>query len=219
MFSGLPATENLHLFRNSIEFLEKLESFDIVQFGHFEYKGKAMDGSRLHGEIFVDFRRLTTGQELEISEYYRAAIMEWFSEKENLLIAGVAMGSLALPKLIQLSLYADMGAEYIYTEKRDGALGIYDQQAEKCRGKHILFIEDACNNGASSRELIREITEKKEVLGITGFSILYGVHRGHTFFHEPKGEFYAMSSLYAPAYHASECPACEKGIPLKQYKK
>lgn len=219
MASDLPATQNLQLFKNSIDFLEKLESFGIVRFGHFEYKGKAIDGSHLHGEIFVDFRQLTTDQEIELSEYYREAITEWFEGKENLLIVGVAMGSLMLPKVIQMSLYADTGIEYAYTEKRNGVLGIYDQQAEKCRGKHLLFIEDVCNNGASSRELIREISEKKDTLGITGFSILYGVHRGHTFFHEPKDELYAMSSLYAPAYHHSECPACEKGIPLKQYKK
>ena len=79
-------------------FLEKLESFGIVRFGHFEYKGKAIDGSHLHGEIFVDFRQLTTDQEIELSEYYREAITEWFEGKENLLIVGVAMGSLMLPK-------------------------------------------------------------------------------------------------------------------------
>jgi orotate phosphoribosyltransferase len=210
---------NLKIFSESDFFVEKLKSFGTIQEGHFEYKGKAIDGSRLHGEYYINFRLLTTEQELELAPLYEKAITSFFAEKKNLIIVGVAMGSLFLPKVVQLKMFAKTGIEFAYTEKRNGILGLYGEQAEKCRGKHILFFEDICNNGTSSRELIAEISQKKEEIGLTGFSILYGIHRGHMFLQEPVGEFYAMGMIYAPSFHRSECPACEKGIPLKEYKK
>ncbi len=214
-----PAPKNLKTFSRSEEFIEKLKSFHIIQEGHFEYKGKAIDGSRMHGEYFINYRLLTTAQELELAQFYSTAIEEFFSDKKNLIIVGVAMGSLMLPKVVQLSMFAKTGIEYAYTEKREGVLGIYGEQLDKCRGKHLLFIEDICNNGTSSRELVAEIKQKKEKMGITGFSILYGIHRGHAFLMEPKNELYAMGVVYAPSFHTSECPACAKNLPLKEYKK
>lgn len=211
--------KNLRIFSRSEAFLNRLRDFGILQEGHFEYKGKAQDGKRLHGEYFINFRLLITEQELFLTEFYEHALQEFFGNKKNLLIVGVAMASLILPKVVQLRLFSKMGIEYAYTEKREGILGIFGEQAEKCKGKHLLFIEDVCNNGTSSRELFGEIEQKKELLQIDGFSMLYGVHRGHTFLSEPVGEIYAMAELFAPSYHPDDCPACKKGLPLKKYKK
>lgn len=210
---------NLRIFSQSEAFLQKLKKFQIIQEGHFEYKGKADDGQRKHGEYFVNYRILKTDQEQELIPLYLQAIEEFFRDKKNLIIVGVAMGSLSLPKSIQIELFRQKGVEYAYTEKRDGILGLYGEQAEKCRGKHLLFIEDVCNNATSSRELISEIEAKKDALGIEDFSLLYGVHRGHTFLEKPEGIFYAMGMIHAPAYHPDDCPACKKGLPLKEYKK
>lgn len=210
---------NLKLFSGHDEFLQTLTNCGIIQKGHFEYKGKAEDGTRKHGEYYINFRLLTTEQERLLAPFYHMAIEEFFGEKKNLIIVGVAMGSLFLPKVVQMGLYDKKKIEFAYTEKRNGILGLYGEQAEKCKGKHILFIEDICNNATSSRELIAEMEKKKEEIGITGFSMLYGVHRGHTFLDRPKGELYSMGVIHAPAYHKSQCPACEKGLPLKEYKK
>jgi orotate phosphoribosyltransferase len=211
--------QNLTVFSGAEDFIRTLKSFHLLQEGHFEYKGKAKDGTRMHGEYFINYRIMTTEQEIELAEYYQKAIQEFFPDYNNLIIVGVAMGSLFLPKVVQLSMYVDTGIEFAYTEKRDGILGLYGEQAEKCKGKHVLFLEDVCNNGTSSRELILEMEKKRKEKGITGFSLLYGVHRGHMFLTEPKGAFYAMGVIHAPSYHSLECPACEKGIPLKKYKK
>ena len=213
-------SENLKIFSGSNAYLTQLKSYGIIEQGHFEYKGKAEDGTRLRGEYFVNFRKLKTDQEIEISEKYWEAIEEFFPTKlSNLIIVGVAFGSLSLPKVIQTLGFSKYKIEYAYTEKRNGVLGLYGEQAEKCRGKHILFIEDVFNNGTSIKELTAEIQQKTEDLDLKGFSILYGVHRGHTFASEPKGEVYTMSQIYAPAVHASELSAEVLARPLKEYKK
>ncbi len=215
-----PHNKNLKIFSNADTYLTQLQSYGIIEKGHFEYKGKAEDGSRLRGEYFVNFRKLKTNQEIEISDLYWNAIEEFFSDKiSDLIIVGVAFGSLSLPKVIQTLGFSKYNIEYAYTEKRNGILGLYGEQAEKCRGKHILFIEDVFNNGTSIKELSSEINEKKENLELKGFSVLYGVHRGHTFAEEPKGEVYTMCQIYAPAVHSSQLSAEILARPLKEYKK
>ncbi len=214
------SAHNLIVSPHSESFLQTLESFGAVERGHFEVKGKAEDGTRLHTDFFVNYRLLTTAQEKILTPLYISALENFFSHRlQNLIIVGVAMGSLSLPKVIQLSLFEKYGIEYAYTEKREGILGIFGEQAKKCSGKHLLFLEDVCNNATSSKELIAEVESKKTQLGITGYSILYGVHRGHAFLDEPKGEIYAMSMVYAPSYHKNNCPACKNGVLLREYKK
>ncbi len=211
---------NLKLFSQADRYLTQLKSYGIIEQGHFEYKGKADDGTRLRGEYFVNFRKLKTNQEIEISGLYWEAIEEFFGDKiSDLIIVGVAFGSLSLPKVIQTLGFEKYNVEYAYTEKRNGILGLYGEQAEKCRGKHILFIEDVFNNGTSIKELTKEIAEKKDEYEISGFSVLYGVHRGHTFALDPKGEVYTMSQIYAPAVHASKLSSEILARPLKEYKK
>lgn len=211
---------NLEIFSQSEKYLTLLTSYGIIEKGHFEYKGKAEDGSHLRGEYFVNFRKLKTNQEIEISGLYWGAIEEFLGDKiNNLIIVGVAFGSLSLPKVIQTLGFEKYNIEYAYTEKRNGVLGLYGEQAEKCRGKHILFIEDVFNNGTSLKELNAEISAKKESLEISGYSFLYGVHRGHTFAAEPKGDLFAMSQIFAPAVHASELSQEVLNLPLKEYKK
>jgi orotate phosphoribosyltransferase len=214
-----PTPRNLQTYSRSDAFIETLRNFGIIQQGHFEYKGKAMDGTRLHGEYFINYRLLTTTQEIQLADFYRHALQEWFGNMQDTIIVGVAMGSLMLPKVIQLCMFEETKIEYAYTEKRNGILGLYGEQAAKCKGKRLIIIEDVCNNGTSTRELINEINTKKDDMGIEGYSIVYGIHRGHMFFEEPKGEFYAMGMIYSPAFHKDECPACEKGLELKEYKK
>ena len=127
--------------------------------------------------------------------------------------------SLSLPKVIQTLGFEKYNIEYAYTEKREGKLGLYGEQAEKCRGKHILFIEDIFNNGTSLGELTKEIEEKTEDLELKGFSVIYGVHRGHKFAEKPEGEIYAMSQIFAPAVHQSQLSPEILARPLKEYKK
>jgi orotate phosphoribosyltransferase len=212
--------KNLTIYSKAEEFEQLLRSFNIVQQGHFEYKKVHEDGSHAHGDYFINYRKLTTAQELELAPHYVSAIEEWFPGKD-LVIAGVAMGSLSLPKVIQLELFKKSGVEYLYTEKREGLLGIYGEQAEKCKGKHVLFVEDVCNNATSSKQLIAQMEEQKDSLGITGYSILYGVHRGNTYLEQPVVGLYAMAHFKASSYHKSECPVCLSGndISLKEYKK
>ncbi len=214
-----PKPANLHIFPEADEFLALLESFGIIQKGHFEYKKTAPDGRHYHGEYFINYRLLTTEQEKALVPYYHRAIEHWFGEKNNLIIVGVAMGSLLLPKVIQMKLFETRGIEYAYAEKRNGILGIFDEQAKKLEGKHLLFIEDVCNNATSLGQLNTALANAKEILGITGYSVLYGVHRGHAFAPEPANEIYAMGMLYAPAYAPDEMPEQLKDVPLKLYKK
>lgn len=211
--------QNLKIYQDSQAFLQHLEMYGAVEKGHFEYKGKADDGTRLHGEYYINYRILRTDQELELSKHYQTAIRQWFSLKD-LLIVGVAMGSLILPKVIQLGLFPEKKVEYAYTEKREGVLGIFGEQVKKCKGKHLLFIEDVCNNGTSTRELMSFLEQHRSELQCKNYSMLYGVHRGHEYFEQPEGIFYTMSGIEALSYHHSECPVCKDGkIPLKSYKK
>ena len=213
-------SHNLKIFSQSEQYLSQLKSYEIIEQGHFEYKGLAEDGTHLRGEYFVNFRKLKTDQEIALVPLYWQAIEEFFAEKlSDLIIVGVAFGSLSLPKVIQTLGFEKYGIEYAYTEKRNGVLGLYAEQAEKCRGKHILFIEDVFNNGTSIKELSKEIKEKSADLDLKGYSVLYGVHRGHTFAEEPKGEIYAMSQIFAPAVHKSELSDEILSRPLKEYKK
>ncbi len=212
-------SKNLTVFSEQTEFVTLLEQFGIVQKGHFEYKKTAPDGRHYHGEYFINFRVLSTAQEQQLVPFYERAIEEWFGDKDNLIIVGVAMGSLFLPKVIQLKLFETRGIEYAYAEKRNGILGIFDEQAAKLKGKHLLFIEDVCNNATSLDQLNTAIADAKDTLGISGYSVLYGVHRGHTFAEQPAGEIYAMSMLHAPAYLPDEMPEQLKDVPLKLYKK
>ena len=213
-------SKNLKIFSRANEYLTLLKSYGIIEQGHFEYKGKTKDGTRLRGEYFVNFRRLKTNQEIELTPFYWKAIEEFLSDKLNdLIIVGVAFGSLSLPKVIQTLGFKKYGIEYAYTEKRNGVLGLFGEQAEKCRGKHILFIEDTFNNGTSLGELSQEMENKKENLNLKGYSVIYGVHRGHKFAEKPVDEIYAMSQIYAPAVHASKLSAEVLARPLKEYKK
>jgi len=213
-------SQNLKIFSQSEKYLSQLKSYEIIEQGHFEYKGLAKDGTHLRGEYFVNFRKLKTNEEIDLVPFYWNAIEEFFAEKlSDIIIVGVAFGSLSLPKVIQTLGFEKYGIEYAYTEKRNGVLGLYGEQAEKTRGKHILFIEDVFNNGTSIKELSKEMEEKSESLDLKGYSVLYGVHRGHTFATEPKGEIYAMSQIFAPAVHKSELTDEILGRPLKEYKK
>lgn len=212
--------KNLKIFSESKNFIELLRSFNVIEKGRFEYKGLSDDGRHMQGEYFVNFRLLKTPQELELVPYYHKAIKEFFGDKvKEMIIVGVAYGSLSLPKIIQTLGFDKFGIEYAYAEKRDGLLGIFDAQVDKCKGKHLLFIEDVCNNGISGRQLVEAIKFKTEELKLKGYSIIYGVHRGHNFLEKPKGEVYAMSVIYAPSYHHNEIPESLKEIPLKEYKK
>lgn len=212
--------KNLKIFSQSEKYLEKLRSYGIIEQGHFEYKGKAPDGTRLRGEYFINYRKLKTDQELELTPFYWDAIEEFFSDKlQDLVIVGVAFGSLSLPKVIQTLGFKKYGIEYAYTEKRNGVLGLYGEQSEKCVGKHVLFIEDIFNNGTSLQELSRELENKKDKLQLKGYSVLYGVHRGHRFADTPQGEIYTMGQIYAPAFHKNDLPKEVLNRPLKEYKK
>lgn len=213
--------QNLTVFSKSDFFLSSLKSFGIIEQGHFEYKGKAPDGTRLRGGYFINFRKLTTAQEIELTPLYWNALEEFFGlEKlKNSIIVGVAFGSLSLPKTIQVLGYEKYGIEYAYTEKREGVLGLWGEQAEKCKGKHVIFLEDVFNNGTSLRELVTDIEDKKDILGVLGYSLVYGVHRGHRFSDIPAGEIYALGVVYAPACHADDLPEQVKMLPMKPYKK
>jgi len=212
--------KNLKIFSKADEFIEVLKSFNVIEKGYFEYKGATSDGRHLRGEYFVNYRMLTTPQELQLVPYYHQAIEEFFGDRVNdMIIVGVAYGSLSLPKVVQTLGFDKFGMEYAYAEKRNGLLGIFDAQAEKCRGKHLLFIEDVCNNGTSGRQLVEAIEGKKEELELKSYSIIYGVHRGHSFLKKPAGEIYAMSMINAPSYHPDEVPEHLKNLPLKKYKK
>jgi len=212
--------KNLKVFSGSNEFVQLLESFGVIEKGYFEYKGLTNDGRHMRGEYFINYRLLTTEQELLLVPYYHKAFREFFGEKmKDMIIVGVAYGSLALPKTIQVLGYKQFGLEYAYAEKRDGVLGIFGAQAEKCRGKHILFIEDVCNNGTSGRQLVTAVNDLKDELQLLGYSVVYGVHRGHTFLEEPQGSIYAMSLINAPSYHPDEVPGHVSMRPFKKYKK
>jgi orotate phosphoribosyltransferase len=215
-----PPLKNVHVFSKSASVEALLTSYGVIEKGHFEYKKLAADGTRMRGEYYINFRMLTTPQEMELAPLYWEAINEFFStKKETLIIVGVAYATIAFAKIIQTLGYNEHHIEYAYAEKRDGKLGLYDVQAQKCRGKHILFLEDVCNNGASIAELSGYCESNKEQLGILAYSVLYGVHRGHTFPEVPQNEIYAMSVIYAPAYHVSELPSEVAARPLKAYKK
>lgn len=215
-----PEPKNVQIFSKSSEVEALLTSFGVIERGHFEYKKVAEDGSRLRGEYYINFRMLTTEQEMALAPLYWEAIDEFFNtRKEHLIIVGVAYATIAFAKIIQTLGFEKNHIEYAYAEKRDGKLGLYDAQAKKCSGKHILFLEDVCNNGASLAELSGYCESHKSELGILGYSVLYGVHRGHTFPEVPAGEIYAMSLMYAPAYHVSELPPDIAALPLKAYKK
>lgn len=215
-----PEPRNIKIFSKSVRVEDMLTSFGVVQKGHFEYKKVAPDGTRLRGEYYINFRMLTTPQEMQLAPLYWEAIGEFFGDKkQSLIIVGVAYATIAFAKIIQTLGFESSHIEYAYAEKRDGKLGLYDAQAEKCRGKHILFLEDVCNNGASLSELSSYCESNKNDLGIKGYSVLYGVHRGHTFPEIPQNEIYAMCMMYAPAYHVSELPAEIAERPLKAYKK
>ncbi len=208
--------KNLKIFSKSDEFKKTLESFGVVKRGRFEYKKITDNGKRMQGEYFIKYRLLTTEQELKLVPYYHEAIEEFFGEKvKEMIIVGVAYGSLSLPKTVQILGYDKFGMEYVFAEKRNGKLGLFDEQADKCKGKHILFIEDVCNNATSAKELAEAVNK----LEIRGYSILYGTHRGHTFLEEPKNEIYTMSLVNAPSYHPDEIPENLKRIPLIKYKK
>lgn len=211
---------NLKIFSWEKEFLKLLESYNVIEKWHFEYKWLAPDGRHKRWEYFINFRILTTAQEIALTPYYHKAIEEFFKEKiQDMIIVWIAYGSLSLPKVIQTLWYEKYAMEYAYAEKRNGVLGIFDDQAKKCRWKHLLFIEDVCNNATSLKQLNSAVRDIKDSLGIKWYSIIYGVHRGHTFLEEPNGEVYAMSSLYAPAYNPDDIPEHLKNIPLKEYKK
>lgn len=212
--------KNLKIFSWEEEFLKLLESYNVIEKWHFEYKWLAPDGRHKRWEYFINFRILTTAQEIALTSYYHKAIEEFFKEKiQDMIIVWIAYGSLSLPKVIQTLWYEKYAMEYAYAEKRNGVLGIFDDQAKKCRWKHLLFIEDVCNNATSLKQLNSAVRDIKDSLGIKWYSIIYGVHRGHTFSEEPNGEVYAMSSLYAPAYNPDDIPEYLKNIPLKEYKK
>jgi orotate phosphoribosyltransferase len=215
-----PEPKNVHVFSKSAAVESLLTSFGVIEKGHFEYKKVAEDGTRMRGEYYINFRMLTTPQEMQLAPLYWDAINEFFADKkDNLIIVGVAYATIAFAKIIQTLGYNEHHIEYAYAEKRDGKLGLFDAQAKKCTGKHILFLEDVCNNGASLAELSAYCEAHTEILGIQGYSVLYGVHRGHTFPETPAGEIYAMCLMYAPAYHVSELPPEIAERPLKAYKK
>jgi orotate phosphoribosyltransferase len=212
--------KNLKIFSWEKEYMELLKLFNVIEKWHFEYKWLDPDGRHKRWEYFINFRLLNTSQEIALTPYYHKAIEEFFKDKiKDMIIVWIAYGSLSLAKVIQTLWYEKYSMEYAYAEKRNWVLGIFDDQAKKCQWKHLLFIEDVCNNGTSLKQLNNAINEIKDSLNIKWYSIIYWVHRWHTFLEEPKWEIYAMSLLYAPAYNPDDIPEYLKNIPLKEYKK
>jgi len=212
--------KNIKIFSWEKEYMELLKSFNVIEKWHFEYKWLAPDGRHRRWEYFINFRILNTSQEITLTSYYHKAIEEFFKDKiEDMIIVWIAYGSLSLAKVIQTLWYEKYGMEYAYAEKRNWVLGIFDDQAKKCKWKHLLFIEDVCNNATSLKQLNNAVNDIKESLDIQWYSIIYWVHRWHTFLEEPKWEIYTMSLLYAPAYNPDDIPKYLKNIPLKEYKK
>lgn len=217
-------SKNIHIFSGSEQYAALLTTFGVIEKGHFEYKKVLEDGRRMRGEYYINFRMLTTPQEQQIIPFYWDALKEFFgiegkNKANEIIIVGVAMASLTLPKAIQFSGYDSYGIEFAYTEKKDGKLGIWDKQAEKCRGKHVVFIEDVCNNAASLAELTSFMDAHQQELNISRWSVVYGVHRGHAFPDRPVGEVYALCEIFAPSYHPDQIPEHLKRVPLKEYKK
>ncbi len=212
--------KNLKVFSDNDNFIKLLKSFNVIEKWHFEYKWLTEDWKHMRWEYFINYRLLTTPQELELVPYYHKAIKEFFWEKvKNMIIVWVAYWSLSLPKIIQTLWYDKFGMEYAYAEKRNWILWLFDAQAEKCKWKHLLFIEDVCNNATSWKQLTKAINDIKDKLDIKWYSIIYWVHRWHTFLEKPKNEIYAMSVLNAPAYHPDNIPKHIKELTLKEYKK
>ena len=211
---------NLKIFSKSEKYLELLKSFWVIEKWYFEYKWTVEDWRHKRWEYFINFRLLTTPQELKLVPFYHNAIEEFFWDKvKNMIIVWVAYWSLSLPKVIQTLWYDKFEMEYAYAEKRNWILWLFDAQAEKCRWKHLLFIEDVCNNATSWKQLSKAINNIKDKLNIKWYSIIYWVHRGHTFLEKPIDEIYAMSVLNAPAYHPDKVPDYLKNLKLKEYKK
>jgi hypothetical protein len=212
--------KNLKVFSDSINFSRILKSFNVIEKWYFEYKWIVEDGRHMRWEYFINYRLLTTPQELKLVQYYHKAIDEFFGNKvKDMIIVWVAYGSLSLPKIIQTLWFDKFSMEYAYAEKRNWVLWIFDAQAEKCRWKHLLFIEDVCNNATSWKQLASAINNIKESLWIKWYSIIYWVHRWHTFLEEPKNEVYAMTVVNAPSYHPDNIPENLKKLSLKKYKK
>jgi orotate phosphoribosyltransferase len=208
---------NLKIYSGEKKFLKLLNDYKIIEEGRFEYKKIGPDGRRTQGEWYINFRRLSTAQELQLAPLYLKAIEEFFGKSlKGIIIVGVASASISLPKVVQLLMYKKYKTEFAYTEKREGKLYFDKSQSERLKGKHVFFIEDVANNGASLSEL--NSLMRKNKFGHTKYSILYGVHRGHTFLQTPRNGIFAMSLIYAPSYSEKDLPTEIKKRKLKRYK-
>ncbi len=206
---------NLKIFSGEKKFLKLLNSFGIVEEGRFEYKHIGPDGKRMQGEWYINFRKLKTEHELKLAPLYLSAIEEFFRrEIKSIIIVGVASASISLPKVVQLRMYKKYKTEFAYTEKKEGKLFFDKSQIQKLKDKHVLFMEDVGNNGAS----LEELNTLMKAVGHKKYSILYGVHRGHAFLKKPKRGIFAMSMIHAPSYNVRDLPEEIKKRKLKKYK-
>jgi len=179
------------------EYVERiLEESKALLNGHFKLT------SGLHSDRYIE--KIKVIQSPDKVESLCTLLAKRLADLDADIVVGLAMGGIALGYEVAKQL----GTEFIFTQRKDGAMSIRSGfYIEK--GVKAIIIEDIVTTGGSVFEVIELLRSMGvEVLAVgllvdrTGGKIDFGVRTE------------ALLSIEVTAYQPDECPLCQKNIPL-----
>lgn len=188
------------------EIIRIFEEAEAILKGHFIYT------SRKHGEVYVnkDFLYMFV---LKVKLLCKI-IAEHFEDKDIELVAGPAIGGVALTQWIAFALWEFTGKDIlaVYSEDGPNNTKIFKRGYDKhVKGKRILVVEDITTTGGS----VEKTVEAVEALGgiVVGVGLLW--NRG-AITSQDLGvpEVFSLVNVTFEAFDEKECPLCAQKVPI-----
>jgi orotate phosphoribosyltransferase len=174
---------------------------------HFREAGALLEGhfvlsSGLHSPTYLQCA-LALQQPAEASRFGRH-IAENVAGHEINAVASPAIGGI----VIGYATAEALNVRFIWTERENGIMTLR-RGFSVHEGEQILVVEDVITTGGSTRECIKALEDRgarvvaaASIIDRSGGTADVGVPR------------VSLASLEVPAYSASDCPLCERGITI-----
>jgi len=164
--------------------------------GHFRLSSGLHSGRYLQCALLL--------QHPEYAARLGAAIAGRFKGKEITCVAGPALGGIVIAHETARAL----GVRCVFGEREDGRM-VFRRGFKLTARDKVLVVEDVVTTGRSIKELIEAI--KAGGAAVTGIGAIVDRSSGGL---KLDCAMEALAVLDIPTLDPSECPLCEKGIPL-----
>jgi orotate phosphoribosyltransferase len=129
-------------------------------------------------------------------------------------VAAPAMGGIILSQWTAYHLSKMKGKEIqgVYAEKQDGELQFTRGYDEVVNGKKILVIEDLTTTGGSVKKVIDAVRQHGGT--VIAVSVMVNKDPGLVTEKTFGVPFYPLAEIRVNSYEASDCPLCQKHVPI-----